>query len=94
VIYNQDDRSAFVPVLLQPDLEQAFSMITEVLQELFAALGRGHLLTICALSIQGAGLVKAQQHMLASETLRQALAISAEALGPDHAVDYGHCGQY
>lgn len=86
VIYNHDDRSAFVPVSLQPDLQRALSIIPEVHQELLAALGPGHPLTIRALCLHGRGLTKAQQHMPASETLRRALAISEEALGPDHAL--------
>jgi tetratricopeptide (TPR) repeat protein len=86
VIYNHSETSAYIPLSLQPELQQAMELLPEVHQELLAALGRGHPLTIRALSLHGRGLMRAQQHIPASETLRRALAISEEALGPDHAL--------
>ncbi|KAJ5119213.1 hypothetical protein N7526_010850 [Penicillium atrosanguineum] len=78
--------AAALDTLEYPDVQQALEMLPEVYQELLVALGRGHPLTIRALSLHGRGLTRAQQHMPASETLRQALASSEEALGPNHAL--------
>ncbi|KAJ6112263.1 hypothetical protein N7523_008324 [Penicillium sp. IBT 18751x] len=86
VIYNHTESSVYLPISLQPDVQQALEMLPGIHQELLDALGRGHPLTIRALSLHGRGLTRAQQHMLASETLRRALATSEESLGPDHAL--------
>lgn len=80
VIYNQGGQSAYFP----PDVQQAFMLLPQVHEELRAALGDRHPVTIRALTLHGQGLARAQQIPEASETLRRALAISEDALGPDH----------
>lgn len=80
VIYNHGGQSTYFP----PDVQQAFTLLPQVHEELRAALGDRHPVTIRALTLHGQGLARAQQIPEASETLRRALAISEDALGPDH----------
>ncbi|KAJ5220430.1 hypothetical protein N7468_009634 [Penicillium chermesinum] len=75
---------SYVSMHLQPDVQQAVDMLPQVHQELQEGLGRQHPLTIRALTLVGRGLTRANQIIKASETLRRALAISEETLGPEH----------
>lgn len=84
VLYNHSETTALVPISLQTDVQSALELLPRVYQELLAALGPAHPLTIRALSLHGRGLTRAQQHMEASETLRRALTVAEEALGPEH----------
>lgn len=77
VIYNQGGQSTYFP----PDMQQAFTLLPQVHEELRAALGDRHPV---ALTLHGQGLARAHQIPEASETLRRALAISEDAFGPDH----------
>lgn len=83
VLYNHTE-STYVTIHLQPDVRQAVDMLPNVHEELKAALGQTHPVTVRALSLVGRGLTRAQQTVEASETLRRALALSEEAFGPDH----------
>ncbi|KAJ5651781.1 hypothetical protein N7507_009207 [Penicillium longicatenatum] len=83
VLFNHSE-TTYVTIHLQPDVRQAVDMLPNVHEELKAALGQSHPLTVRALSLVGRGLTRAQQTVEASETLRRALALSEEAFGPDH----------
>ncbi|KAJ6114387.1 hypothetical protein N7486_000165 [Penicillium sp. IBT 16267x] len=83
VLYNHTE-STYVTIHLQPDVRQAVDMLPHVHDELKAALGQSHPITVRALSLVGRGLTRAQQTVEASETLRRALALSEEAFGPEH----------
>lgn len=84
VIYNHGEESAALVKVFDPAVQQAFDILPQVYEELRAGLGDKHPLTIRALSLHGRGLTRAHRTMDASETLRRALAISEDALGPDH----------
>lgn len=84
IIYHHGGNSTVDTMRFQPDVKRAFEIIPTVHEELLAGLGRIHPLTIRALCLHGRALICAQQNMEASETLRRALALSEEALGPEH----------
>ncbi|KAJ5692770.1 Tetratricopeptide-like helical [Penicillium macrosclerotiorum] len=84
MIYNHGDESAALITVFAPEVQQAFELLPSVYEELRAALGDRHPLTIRSLSLHGRGLTRAHQSMEASEVLRRALAISEESMGPDH----------
>jgi tetratricopeptide (TPR) repeat protein len=84
VIYNHGEETAALVKVFDPAVQQAFDILPQVYEELRAGLGDKHPLTIRALSLHGRGLTRAHRTMDASETLRRALAISEDALGPDH----------
>ncbi|KAF3390337.1 Sulfite efflux pump SSU1 [Penicillium rolfsii] len=67
-----------------PEVQQAFELLPQVYEELRAGLGDKHPVTIRALALHGDGLTRAHQIIEASETLRRALAISEDSLGPEH----------
>ncbi|KAJ5153538.1 uncharacterized protein N7482_010016 [Penicillium canariense] len=84
VIYNHGEETAALVRVFEPDVQQAFELLPQVYEDLRVGLGDTHPVTIRALSLHGRGLTRAHQIMEASETLRRALAISEDALGPDH----------
>ncbi|KAJ5623510.1 hypothetical protein N7490_012115, partial [Penicillium lividum] len=83
ILYNHTD-GTYVTFNLPNEVQEAVNMLPHVHEELKAGLGQSHPLTIRALSLVGRGLTRAQQTVEASETLRRALALSEETLGPDH----------
>ncbi|KAJ5769532.1 hypothetical protein N7520_004091 [Penicillium odoratum] len=83
ILYNHTD-GTYVTFNLPSDVQEAVNMLPHVHEELKAGLGQSHPLTIRALSLVGRGLTRAQQTVEASETLRRALTLSEETLGPDH----------
>jgi tetratricopeptide (TPR) repeat protein len=84
LIYNHGDERAALVRAFEPEVQQAFELLPQVYEELRAGLGDKHPVTIRALSLHGRGLTRAHQIMEASETLRRALAVSEDALGPEH----------
>jgi tetratricopeptide (TPR) repeat protein len=84
IIYNHGEERAALVRAFEPEVQQAFELLPQVYEELRAGLGDKHPVTIRALSLHGRGLTRAHQFMEASETLRRALAVSEDALGPDH----------
>ena len=90
VIYNQGGQSAYFP----PDVQQAFMLLPQVHEELRAALGDRHPVTIRALTLHGQGLARAQQIPEASETLRRALANLGGCPRTGSSADHGHCGKH
>lgn len=84
MIYNHGDETAALVKVFQPEVQQAFDILPQVYEELRAGLGDKNPVTIRALSLHGRGLTRAHQMLEASETLRRALAISEDALGPNH----------
>jgi tetratricopeptide (TPR) repeat protein len=84
LIYNHGEETAALRMVFEPEVLQAFELLPQVYEELRAGVGDRHPVTIRALSLHGRGLTRAHQTMEASETLRRALAVSEDALGPDH----------
>ncbi|KAJ5288889.1 hypothetical protein N7478_001919 [Penicillium angulare] len=85
VLFNHENTTYIVSLrYLPPDIQQAVDTLPHIYEELKSALGQTHPLTIRALSLVGRGQTRAQETTEASETLRRALAISEEFLGPDH----------
>lgn len=83
-IYNHGDESAALVKVFDPTVQQTLDSLRQGYEELRAGLGDKHPLTLRALSLHGRGLTRAHRIMEASETLQRALAISEDALGPDH----------
>lgn len=84
LIYNPGEERAALVRVFELEVLQAFELLPQVYEEPRAGLGDKHPITIRALSLHGRCLTHAHQIMEAPETLRRALAISEDALGPEH----------
>lgn len=84
MLYNHSETTELVSFCLRTEVHQALDMLPRIYQDLSAGCGPSHPLSLWALTLEGRGLVRAQQQMEASETLRRALTMAEESLGPEH----------